>query len=113
MAKVLSEAGRYVSDRAAKQSRAMTKTVLVAVCALSVIGGFLMGWFLGGAKNPLWTGIIAVVLAMAIFRIWRRTDPKLDELEKKRLAMRRGANGESAVALALASFPVSFVSSTT
>jgi Nuclease-related domain len=109
MAKVLGESGRYVSDQAVKQFRSMLSTVLVAVCILSVIGGFLIGWSVGGARTPAWLSLlIVVVMGSAVFGIWRWANPKLDALEKTRLAMRQGASGESAVALALASFPDDF-----
>lgn len=107
MAKVFGESGRYVSDQAVKQFHSMLVTAFTTVSVLSVMGGFLIGWSVG-RNNWLWTAAIEGVLVMAMFGIWRWANPKLDELEKKRVAMRRGASGESSVALLLANFPDEF-----
>jgi hypothetical protein len=109
MAKVLGESGRYVSQEAVNQSRRIILIVVIAVCVLGMIEGFVLSSYIPSGALPAWFRLlilIAVLAGMLILSKWGFK--KLDALEKKRAAMRRGATGEIQVGNILADFPDSF-----
>jgi len=106
MAKVLGESGRFVSQEAVRQRRRIVIRGFVIVGLLGAIGGLVISSFIPLASLPGWirsTMLIGVLVGLWVLHKWG--DGKLDALEKKRVAMLRGASGETTVALALANFP--------
>ena len=106
MAKVLGESGRYVSQEAVKQRRRIVVRLLVIVGLLGVVEGLVISSLIPVGLWPAW--IRPAMLIGALVGLWvlyKWGDGGLDALEKKRVAMMRGASGETTVALALENFP--------
>jgi hypothetical protein len=112
MAKVLGEAGRYVSDAAVKRRRGTLTVALILVAALFWIDGLLIGLMLAKAPSrmsPWAVVVITVVLVMLCWAAWKWADRKIDKLEGERVNMLKGASGEVAVADSLGQFPDEFM----
>jgi hypothetical protein len=109
MAKVLGQSARYVSQQAVKKRRQI-------VCALAILGvaictgtGFFAGFLL--QEHTLTTVMATLVLLLDGGFAWSIATfggRWLEKLEKKRLAMRKGAVGEAVVAAILEDFPDDF-----
>jgi hypothetical protein len=107
MARVLGEAGHYVSEEADKKSREMFGAVFAAIGVLGWISGFLF-WFLF-QKKLWWVSLLinGIALAAALALRWWAYR-RMDKLAKERKDLLRGATGEVAVGYKLANFPESF-----
>ena len=109
MAQVLGESGRYVSQEAVRKRRKMMTLVLGAVATICLVWGISIGLTLHAFKIPALTcAITSTIALLVVLGIARWSFPKLDELEKERVNMQRGANGEDLVAQALERFPDEF-----
>ena len=107
MARVLGEAGRYVSQEADKKLREMLVSVLIVIALLAWISGYLFGSV--GQKRLWWVGLVTNVLAVVavlVLRWWAYK--RMDELAKERKDFLRGATGEVVVGYKLADFPDGF-----
>jgi hypothetical protein len=109
MARVLGQSGRYVSQQAVKGFRTMLVVTLCTVCVLSVSSGLLIGLSIRSARFSPWFSLTAsVILLLVVIVVSRWSSRKLQTLEKQRMDMRRGATGETAVAVTLGDFPDNF-----
>lgn len=107
MAKVLGEAGRYVSQAASKKWRKMLVVALVTIGAVAWLGGFLFGYLF--QKTLWWASLIVNGIAVGLVLLIRKwAYDKIDVLHKQREDLRKGARGEVAVGLILADFPDTF-----
>jgi hypothetical protein len=109
VAQLLGESGRYVSDQTRKKRLRMLLISIVAVALSSTCGGFLFAQAARGLRVPpslTFVGTVALMLVVAL--IYRRAKGILDSLERERLAMQRGALGESIVANVLSRLPNEF-----
>jgi hypothetical protein len=109
MAKVLGESGRYASQEEIKKFR---QYYLLIVGLMTILGGVL-GYFLClyiqvRKFSSITTSIAVLILLCIMWLIERFGFHKLEEIEKRRAAMRKGAVGENAVAKILADFPEGF-----
>jgi len=106
MAKVLGESGRYVSQEAVRQRNLIVICGFVIVGLLGVVEGLVVSSFIPLAPWPAWIRrIVLVAVAVGVLVLCKWGTRKLDALEKKRVAMVRGASGETTVAKALEGFP--------
>lgn len=109
MAKVLGESGRYVTQAAVKER---LRTILVfglVAGALGIIAGLNLAPTLSLQWLPPVARLALSVAALgAMFIIWKWADRKIDAIERRRLALLRGAIGENLVADKLANFPDDF-----
>jgi hypothetical protein len=109
MAKVLGESGRYVSQEAVNQSRRILLIVMLVVVVLAIIEGLLLASFIPTRLIPAWLRLLTVFAILpAMWLLTKWGNKKLDALDKKRAAMRRGAAGEIHVGNLLADFPDDF-----
>src|SRR5262245_19231537 len=107
MAKVLGESGRYVSQEAVKK---LHKIWLISVLVIAIAAG-LAGIQLGlliSRRVPLWTSVTILVLMGILLLASKFASRKIDELERQRLDLRKGAAGENSVAIRLGDFPEEF-----
>lgn len=109
MAKVLGVSGRYVADQTREKRVEAIIVGLVTVSFTAASAGFLFGRALPDSRiSPVLSITIATVLAVAAVVFGRLSLRRMDALEKERLHMQRGADGESAIARILANFPDAF-----
>jgi hypothetical protein len=109
MAQVLGESGRYVSQEAVKKRRNIIILALSMIGTLCFVWGISIGLTLHAFNIPAWTSLLtSIAVVLIILGVGKWSLPKLDELEKKRVNMQRGANGEDLVAQALERFPGEF-----
>jgi hypothetical protein len=109
MARVLGEPGRYVSQQAVKKRHRVWTAVMFAMLTVGILAGFFLGNAFRGIGISIWTnGLIALVLVlpMVFLVIW--SSRKLDQLERERMNLWRGAAGETSVAITLSEFPDEF-----
>src|SRR5437660_314442 len=107
MARVLGDAGRFVSQKAAKEQRRMLIVTLIAIGVLAWISGFLVGSFFHVNLARVSFLINGAALAVLfIFGSW--ANRQIDALDKKRADLRKGARGEVIVGLILADLPDAF-----
>jgi hypothetical protein len=107
MARVLGEAGHYVSAEADKKSREMLVAVFAAIGVIAWVSGFLFGSLF--QKKLWWVSLLLngiALVAMLALRWWAYR--RLDKLAKERKDLVRGATGEVAVGYKLADFPVGY-----
>jgi hypothetical protein len=109
MAKVLGESGRYASQEEIKKFR---QHYLILIGTMAILGGVL-GYFLClylqvRKFSSLTTLAVVLILFGIICLVDRIGFRKLDEIEKRRVAMRKGAAGENIVAKILEDFPEDF-----
>lgn len=107
MAKVLGEAGRFVSQAAGKKQLSLVLVAVMSAGVCSWASGFVFGFWIH--KHLWWQSLLVdggAVVVMLIMAKWAYR--QLDILEKKRDELRRGARGEAAVAFILANFPDSY-----
>lgn len=110
MAQVFGTSGR----NAAEQSHQRTKRLLVAgfvgIAALAVLGGYALG-----AAFPIrgfalsWVLIINALLGLLIWLISKWANDRIDLMDRERMSWRKGAIGETLVALTLAELPNEYV----
>ncbi len=109
MAKVLGESGRYVSQQAVKKLRKVWDICIIGASVISAIDGFLVCYFLLNLKSlKLASLLLMLAFVVVVWLCLRISGRKLDELEKERMAMRKGAAGENCVGITLGDFPEEF-----
>jgi hypothetical protein len=109
MAKILGEAGQYPNDQALINHRKILVAGLVAFTVIGAIFGINLGWKLPIAKQASLKLIVAeAALALAAVGTGIYSAKKMDEFERMRRSMRKGANGETRVAQILGDFPEGF-----
>src|SRR5581483_3216174 len=102
MAKVLGESGRYVSREAVKKVRKIWMLESISIALTSAIWGLLIGLQFRIVRiTPMTTSLTSLLLGLAVWLIWKWSSRKLDVLEQERMQMRKGAAGESLVAIIL------------
>lgn len=106
MAKVLGESGRYASQEEIKKFRQFFLLIISTIAILSGVLGYLLCLYLQARKLSFTTmACTEMILLLVIWLIERVGFRKLEEIEKKRAAMRKGAAGENAIAKILEDFP--------
>jgi hypothetical protein len=109
MARILGESGRYVSEQATRRSQTIRTLALITMAALGVIGGFAVGSSSRLVTLPLLSSaLLAVALLLLMWLVGSRALHRIDELEKERDCMRKGAAGEKSVAHTLGKLPDEF-----
>jgi hypothetical protein len=109
MARVLGQAGRYVSQVAARQSLELTVRLAVSAAVFGLVEGVALSSVVPLGQLSGW--IRTVVAALTIAGMWllvKWTLRKLGDLNKEREAMRRGATGEFQVGDILSNLPDNF-----
>jgi hypothetical protein len=107
MARVLGEAGRYVSQEAEKKQQKMLVAGFAAMAVMCWISGFLVGFLFH--KNLWWVSLLINAFALAailVLRWW--VFRRIEDLTKQRKEFLRGASGEMLVGYKLADFPDGF-----
>jgi Nuclease-related domain len=109
MAKVLGESGRYANQEEIKNFR---QHYLIIIGVMGILGGVL-GYLLclqfqAGKISSLVIFCAELILIGIVLFADRIGFRKLNELEKRRAAMRKGAAGENIVAKILEDFPEDF-----
>lgn len=109
MARVLGDSARYVSQETVKKRRQMTEFGAAVIAVVCVVSGFFAGYLFQN-KNLTLTTFTLLLLADAavVVGMTKFGERKLNHLEKERVAMRKGAVGEAAVAANLVDFPDDF-----
>ncbi|HWQ91026.1 MAG TPA: nuclease-related domain-containing protein [Clostridia bacterium] len=109
MAQVFGTAGGYVEAEAVRRRRRLLSLALAGIGALGVLWGLTVGLALPRGQLSVWfvLGNSGVAL-LGIAAIGKWTLPKLDEIERGRLSMKRGAQGEGCVAAELERLPAAF-----
>jgi hypothetical protein len=106
MAKVLGEAGRYVSQEAVKRQRRLWSVGTAGIALVGFVGGFVLCiGFLGGRIGQWVVTGIELGVAAVMVGIYRFTMRRMTELEQQRFAMAKGAAGEQAVGAKLGRLP--------
>jgi hypothetical protein len=109
MAKVLGESGRYSSQQEIKKFRQHYLVIIGVIAILGGVLGYLLCLQLQVGKISTLAIFCAELILMGIIYFADRVGfRKLNEIEKRRAAMRKGAAGENIVANILESFPESF-----
>lgn len=109
VAKVFGKPGRYVSDQVGEKRIRMLLVALISIAFVSATGGFLLCMSIYAKRVPHLIGIITTVSVLAsVAFVYRWSGKQMDELEKGRLKMQRGASGENSIADALSRFPTEF-----
>jgi hypothetical protein len=100
MAKVLGESGRYVSEQATERLHATWTLAIITMAAVGGIGGFTVG---SSSRlvtlPPLSCMVLSVARLLLMWLVGSRAFYRLDELERERESMRKGAVGEKFVAV--------------
>jgi hypothetical protein len=106
MAKVLGESGRYASQEEIKKFRHFFLLIISVIAILGGVLGYLLCLQLQVRKFSSVTTLATVLILVCIIYLVDRVGfRKLEEIEKRRMAMRKGAAGENAVAKILEDFP--------
>lgn len=109
MAKVFGKSGRYVAEEAVNQRLRLVLLACLVIGTLGLILGLTLAPFIPTGWMPIWLRIILFFLSLGlILGIYKWTDRRFNELEKRRVNMQRGLSGESLVAEKLANFPDEF-----
>lgn len=109
MAKVLGESGRYVTQAAAKERQHLLYLLALVTALLGILNGLTLAPILSLHRLPPALNLtIAPAALVAMALLWKWTDRKMDAIERRRLALLRGATGENLVAEKLANFPDDF-----
>lgn len=107
MAKTLGEAGRYVSQAASEKQLKRLTVFVIAMAVTCWLSGFLIGFLF--LKKLLWVSLLVNASALAVVLLLRKWAYKqLEDLDKQRADLRKGARGEIAIGLLLANFPDTF-----
>ncbi len=96
MAKVLGEAGRYVSEQATKKFLRL----LLLLYVFGIIIGFLSGYMLGARRN-----LIPLLVLPVFLVLWRFFAKKFKSIENDRINFRKGVMGEAVIGYILEGFP--------
>lgn len=109
MARVLGESGRYVSEQATRRLHSIWAWGIYGMAAMGAVLGFLlrgaMPWF---RLSPTQGLLFSTVLLLAFFVVAKITFRRLNELERERNNMRKGAMGEKSVGAILSGLPEEF-----
>jgi hypothetical protein len=109
MARVLGESGRYVSQEAARKFGHFTDVAMFVMLITGAFMGYLLCLLLQIRRSPILVTLITEALLLGIALLVGRFGlRKLGELDKQRLDWRKGAVGETLVALKLNDFPNDF-----
>lgn len=109
MAKVLGESGRYVSQEAVRRRERIVLTAVLLIGLLGVIEGLVLSSLIPfGQFSALVRGLISLASLVGILAVYKWGSRKFNALEKQRVAMMRGATGETIVGTRLADFPDGF-----
>jgi hypothetical protein len=109
MAKVLGESGRYVSQEATKRSHAIWTLAIITMAVVGGIFGFVVHSsfpVLRLAPASSFPLFVALLLLMWLVASWAFR--RMDELDRERESMRKGAAGEKSVAHTLSKLPDEF-----
>ncbi len=108
MAKVLGEAGRFVTDQSLKNADRQIVVLLGSLCILCLAFGF----WLGRMRVSTMSSPISLVVPIALFALawmsYRLLNKKAAGFEKARVSFMKGAVGEAVVARKLSNFPESY-----
>lgn len=109
MAKVLGESGRYGSQEEIKKFRQHYLVIVGVIAILGGVLGYLLCLYLQARKLAFsrlaCTYLILIGVIYLADRIGFR---KLEQIERRRIAMRKGTVGENTIAKILADFPDEF-----
>jgi hypothetical protein len=109
MARVLGESGRYVSQQATKRQHSMWTLCIICMAVVGTILGFMLRasvpWL---TVQPLTGLLFSIVLLLVLWLVGTWTFRRIDELERERNNMRRGAAGEKVVEAILSKLPEDF-----
>jgi hypothetical protein len=109
MAQVLGQAGRYVTQEAARKRRKIWLTAVLSVAACFWISGFLCGSLFGRLRVPPWLALATAVVAAGFAKlVMDRAERHMAALEREQTCLERGAAGETSVAKELGKFPEEF-----
>jgi hypothetical protein len=109
MAKILGEAGRYVSQEAVRRRGKILVHAMVTIGLLSIIPGFLLGTLFRHVNVPAYSSLLISVSLFALsWGLGKKAICKIEKLERDALNMRQGASGEAKVASVIANFPDDF-----
>ena len=109
MAKVLGESGRYVSQEATRRLHAIWTWAVVTMAVSGAIFGFVVHSSYPALRLAALSGVpLSVALLLLMWLVPRLTSRRLDELERERESMRKGAAEEKSVAQTLSKLPDEF-----
>jgi hypothetical protein len=109
MAKVLGESGRYASQEEIKSFRRFFLLIISVMVILGGVLGYLLCIQLQIRKfSSITMSVTLLILLCIIYLVDRVGFRKLNEIEKRRAAMRKGVAGENIVAKILEDFPEVF-----
>lgn len=109
MAKILGESGRYASQEEIKKFRHHYLIIIGAIAIICAVLGYLVCLQLQiGKISSLSISCVELFLVCVLYFVDRTGFRKLDEIERRRMDMRKGAAGENAVAKILEDFPDGF-----
>lgn len=109
MAKILGESGRYVSNAADKEWRKLILLTFGAVFIIGVVEGLVIAPYFVKMMLPRWAKATVFISAVpAMYGLQRWCLRRMDEIDKKRKALVRGADGENQTARALTGLPDSY-----
>jgi hypothetical protein len=109
MAKVLGESGRYVSQEATKRLHAIWMWAVITMAVAGAIFGFVVHSFTPALRLAAPGSVpLSVALLLLMWLVPRLTFRRMDELDKERESMRKGAAGERSVAHTLSKLPEEF-----
>ncbi len=109
MAKVLGKSGRYVGEEATRKRHAMWTRVAIAIGGLGAIWGVMVGSSFRVFTMSLWgRSLLSVVFLLAMCLLAKWSFRRLDELDRERQNMQKGAEGEDKVGRILSELPGEF-----
>jgi hypothetical protein len=109
MARILGEAGRYVSEQATKRQHRMLALGIGGMAVIGVILGLILRASFPWVTLPPLNGLFSTIgLLLLVWLVQRWMFRRFDELEKERNAMRSGAAGETSVGFILSKLPEEF-----
>lgn len=109
MANNLGQAGRYVTDEAARKKRRILIIVLAMTAVFGAIEGIVIASYLPPMSFHSWLRVtVFLLLLVLLISISKWGESKISKLEREQKSYERGAQGEHAVAKQLKRFPNSF-----
>jgi len=109
MARILGESGRYASQEATRRLHALwTVAVITAVAMGAIFGLVARPYFPALTLTPVSGLLLSLVPLLLMWLVARVAFRRMDELEKERESMRKGAAGEKSVAHTLSKLPDEF-----
>ena len=91
MARVLGEAGSYVTEQSIKKFKRQIMVIVLASFFLALVIGFSLG-FSVSERSYLWMTISIVIIVLILVLTIRLTDRVSDRLERERKQEQEGAN---------------------